>query len=136
MNDQERMIVGLLLNEMAFEGAAIHFHEEPPEIPETLLARIEEIGTPERYDGNTESYHYARVTFNAHATIFDKCYTYLRTVRNNIIHANKAYKPDTPERLQDLLAWAHDFIAAVYETGSPFAQRAQEIKAVMRIESF
>ena len=130
------MIVGLLLNEMAFEGAAKHFHEEPPKIPQTLLFQIEEIGIPERYDGNTESYQYAHVTFSPHATVFEKCYKYLRTVRNNIIHANKAYKPDTPERLQDLLVWAHEFIAAVYETESPFAQRAREIKAVMRIESF
>ncbi len=130
------MIVGLLLNEMAFEGAAKHFHEAPPEIPETLLNRIEEIGIPERYDGNTESYQYAHVTFDPHTTVFERCYKYLRIVRNNIIHANKAYKPDTPKRLQDLLAWAHDFIAAVYETGSPFAQRAREIKAVMQIESF
>ena len=130
------MIIGLLLNEMAFEGATKHFHEDPPQIPETLLAEIEELEIPQRYDGDTESYQYVYMTFRPDATVYEKCYKYLRIMRNNIIHANKAYKPDTLERLKDLLEWAHRFIEAVYETESPFAQRAREIKAAMKIKSF
>lgn len=56
------------------------------------------------------------VTFSPDAPVYGRCYEYLRIIRNNIVHAKKAYKPDTPERLKDLLDWAHRFIAAVYET--------------------
>ena len=136
MNEQERLIIRLLLNEMAFEGAEKHFGEDPPDIPEPLLTQIEEIGVPQKYDRNSESYQDVPVEFDPAATVYEQCYAHLRTVRNNIIHANKAYEPDTPERLTDLLEWADRFITAVYETDSPLAWRAQQIKDVMQIESF
>ncbi len=136
MNEQERKIVKLLLNEMAFEGAARHFDEEPPDIPEDLLHAIERIEIPQRYDGNTESFRYVCVSFSEGTPVFVKCYTYLRTIRNNIIHANKAYRPDTPQRLADLLGWAERFIDTVYAADSRFAARAREIKQIMKIESF
>lgn len=136
MNEQEWLIVGLLLNEMAFEAADKHFGEVPPDIPETLLTQIGEIGVPHKYDRNSGSYQEVPVENRPDATAYEQCYAYLRTIRNNIIHANKAYEPDTPERLKDLLAWANRFITAVYETDSSFAQRAKQIKDVMRIESF
>ena len=136
MNEQERLIVCLLLNEMAFEGAVEHFGEDLPDIPETLLTQIGEIGVPQKYDRNLGSYQDVPVEIAQDATIYEQCYAHLRTIRNNIIHANKAFEPDTPERLTDLLAWADRFITAVYETDSSFAQRARQIKDVMRIESF
>ncbi len=136
MNEQERLIIGLLINEMAFEGADKHFGEDHPEIPETLLAQIEEIGVPQKYDRHSESYQDMPVESDPDATIYEQCYAHLRTVRNNIIHANKAYAPDTPERLTDLLEWADRFITTVYETDSSLAWRAQQIKNVMQIESF
>ena len=136
MNEQERLIVGLLLNEMAFEGAVEHFGEAPPDIPETLLTQIGEIGVPQKYDRNSGSYQDVPVEIGPDATMYEQCYAHLRTIRNNIIHANKAFEPDTPERLTDLLVWADRFITAVYETDSSFAQRAKQIKDVMRIESF
>lgn len=136
MNEQERLIVGLLLNEMAFEAAVKHFREDPPDIPETLLTQIGKIGIPQIYDRNSGSYQDVPFQIGPDATAYEQCYAYLRRIRNNIIHANKAYETDTPERLTDLLAWADRFITAVYETDSSFAQRAKQIKDVMRIESF
>ena len=76
------------------------------------------------------------MSYRAGMTVYEKCYSHLRVIRNNIIHANKAYRPDTPERLKELLDWAECFIATVYETESTFATCAQEIKATMKIESF
>ncbi|MEW7996284.1 MAG: hypothetical protein AB2825_17820 [Candidatus Thiodiazotropha endolucinida] len=136
MNDQERKIISLLLNEMAFEGATKHFREQPPEIPVDLLEEIERIQIPKKYNGKTESYQYVRITFADDKTVYERCYTFLRIIRNNIIHANKAYQPDTPERLGDLLDWAERFIASVYETNSSFSKRAEEIKMTMNIETF
>jgi len=136
MNEQERKIIKLLLNEMAFEGAAKHFGEPPPDVPEQLFADIERIEIPQKYDGRTESYKYVEIEFRPGTSVFEKCYCYLRTIRNNIIHANKAYRPDTPQRLTDLLDWAETFIDSVYATDTPFARRALEIKQIMKIESF
>ncbi len=136
MNEQERKIIKLLLNEMAFEGAAKHFSEPPPDVSDQLFVEIKRIEIPKKYDGNTESYKYVEVNFDPGTSNFVKCYTYLRIIRNNIIHANKAYRPDTPERLADLLDWAERFIDSVYEVESPFAERAQEIKRIMKIELF
>ena len=136
MNDQERLIIGLLLNEMSFEGAVKHFGEDPPDIPETLLTQILEIGAPQRYDRNLGRYQDIPVEIGPNATVYEQCYAHLRTVRNNIIHANKAFEPDTPERLTDLLEWADRFITAVYETDSSFTHRARQIKDVIQIESF
>ena len=59
-----------------------------------------------------------------------------KAAETNVIHANKAYRPDPPERLNDLLQWAQRFIHSVYETNSPLAERAMEIKATLRIENF
>jgi len=89
-----------------------------------------------RYCGDTESYVYAEAHFDEQKSVFENCYKYLRIIRNNIIHANKAYVPDTPKRLADLLDWSEQFIESVYETRSSFSKRAQEIKRVMQIESF
>ena len=136
MKEQERLIIRLLLNEMAFEGAVEHFDEDTPDIPEYLLTQIQDIGVPQKYDQNLVMYRDKTVKAEVNATVFEKCYAHLRTVRNNIIHANKAYKPDTPERLIDLLEWADRFITAVYETDSSFAGRAMQIKREMQIESF
>ncbi|MBM1816460.1 transposase [Pseudosulfitobacter pseudonitzschiae] len=43
---------------------------------------------------------------------------------------------EVAERLNDLLQWAQRFIHSVYETHSPLAERAMEIKATLRIENF
>lgn len=94
------------------------------------------IEIPQKYDGNTESYRYVKATYDEAASVFENCYRYLRIIRNNIIHANKAYRPDTPQRLTELLDWSMEFIDAVYARDTPFARRAAEIKGVMRIESF
>ena len=40
MNEQERKIIKLLLNEMAFEGAINHFEEPPPDVSEQLFVEI------------------------------------------------------------------------------------------------
>ena len=136
MNQQEQKIISLLLNEMAFEGAMEHFHEAPPDIPREVFEEIVRIEIPHKYDGNTESYRYVEGTFDDGASVYDNCYPYLRIIRNNIIHANKAYRPDTPERLSELLTWAEHFIRSVYETDSSFAARAREIKRILNIESF
>ena len=56
MNEQERKIIGLLLNEMAFEGAEKHFGEPFPDVAEELLEEIQAIEIPQKYDGDTESF--------------------------------------------------------------------------------
>lgn len=136
MNEQERKIIKLLLNEMAFEGAMKHFNVPHPVIADALLEEIQNIEIPKRYDGTYENYEYETLEFPENWSVFQRCYKCLRIVRNNIIHANKAAKPDTPERLTDLLDWCESFIRAVYETDSQFARQAKAIKEVMQIESF
>lgn len=136
MNQQEHEIISLVLNEMAFEGAIKHFQEAPPDLPIELFEELRVIGIPGRYDGSIGTYRHVDIEFNPEKSVFNNCYRQLRTIRNNIIHANKAYRPDPPERLNDLLHWAQKFIHSVYETNSPLAERAKEIKATLRIESF
>lgn len=137
MNEQEHKIIALLLNEMAFEGAMRHFREAPPDVPRELFDEIVRIQIPQKYDGNTENYRFVPpAAFNENATVYENCYQYLRIIRNNIIHANKAYRPDTSQRLADLLNWAERFIKAVYDTDSSFAARAREIKKTLKIETF
>lgn len=101
-----------------------------------MFDELVRIGIPERYDGNIEGYRYFDFEYRDDRSVFENCYVYLRIIRNNIIHANKAFRPDPPERLKDLLDWAGRLIDAVYESNSDFAKRAREIKAVLRIESF
>jgi len=136
MNQQERKIINLVLNEMAFEGAIKHFHEAPTNLPRKLFEDLMEIGIPGRYDGSIEDYRYVHIEFDNEKSVFENCYRQLRTIRNNIVHANKAYRPDPPERLNDLLDWAQEFIHNIYETNSPLAERAMEIKATLGIENF
>jgi hypothetical protein len=136
MNQQEQKIIRLLLNEMAFEGAIQHFHEESPELSIKLFEDLKVIGIPGRYDGSIEDYRYVDIEFDKGKSVFENCYRQLRTIRNNIIHANKAYRPDAPERLNELLDWADAFIHSVYQTNSALAKRAQEIKGVLKIETF
>ena len=136
MNEQEIKIIRLILNEMAFEGAIKHFHEESPNLPIKIFEDLKAIGIPDRYDGDIEDYRYVDIEFDDKKSVFENCYKQLRTIRNNIIHANKAYRPDPPERLDELLKWADSFIQSVYETNSDLAKRAREIKAALRIESF
>ena len=136
MNEQEKKIVSLLLNEMAFEGAMKHFGEMEPDIPKELFHELEEIGLPEEYDRKTGTYRYTKMEFDTGKGDFKNCYQHLRTIRNNIIHANKAYLPDPPERLSDLLNWSEKFIESVYHSDSDFAARALQIKEALKIESF
>lgn len=58
MNEQEKQIVRLLLNEMAFEGAMRHFNEAHPDIPRDIFDELEAIGIPEKYDREIEDYRY------------------------------------------------------------------------------
>ena len=48
MNEQERKIIKLLLNEMAFEGAAKHFSEPPPDVSDQLFVEIKRIEIPKK----------------------------------------------------------------------------------------
>ena len=50
--------------------------------------------------------------------------------------ANKAFRPDPPERLSELLNWSEELFLAVYAADCSFSERAKEIEAVLRIESF
>ncbi|WP_321333015.1 hypothetical protein [Breoghania sp.] len=136
MKQQEYSIISLVLNEMAFEGAIKHFQEAPPGLPRELFEELRGIGIPGRYDGSIEDYRYVDIEFDHEKSVFENCHRQLRTIRNNIIHANKAYRPDPPERLDELLKWALVFIDSVYKTGSPLAERAKEIKAKLKIETF
>jgi hypothetical protein len=136
MNQQEHKIISLVLNEMAFEGAIKHFHEAPPDLSHELFEELKAIGIPGRYDGKIEDYCHVDIEFDDGKSVFENCYRQLRTIRNNIIHANKAFRPDPTERLNDLLDRAQRFICSVYQSNSPFAKRAMEIKATLRIENF
>lgn len=122
---------------MAFEGASEHFREPHPEISRQLFTEIEHIGVPMKYVIKKRIYNdHPDIVYDENKSVYDNCYNCLRLIRNNIMHANKAYRPDTPERLTDLLDWAERFIDAVYETQSSFSERAHEIKRTMNIESF
>jgi hypothetical protein len=121
---------------MAFEGAMRHFGEHPPDVDIELFHKLVRIGIPLKYDRNIENYRYAEIEFDESRSIFENCYRYLRVIRNNIIHANKAFRPDPPERLSDLLNWSDELIDTVFSTDSSFADRAREIKAALHIESF
>ncbi|GGC21521.1 hypothetical protein GCM10011363_42740 [Marivita lacus] len=121
---------------MAFEGAIKHFHEAPPDVPRNLFEDLKAIGIPGRYDGKIQGYRYVDIEFDDEKSVFENCYRELRTIRNNIVHANKAYRPDPSERLNDLLDWAQGFIHSVYQTNSRLAERAKEIKVTLGIENF
>ncbi|WP_188484134.1 hypothetical protein [Marivita lacus] len=136
MHEQEHKIISLVLNEMAFEGAIKHFHEAPPDVPRNLFEDLKAIGIPGRYDGKIQGYRYVDIEFDDEKSVFENCYRELRTIRNNIVHANKAYRPDPSERLNDLLDWAQGFIHSVYQTNSRLAERAKEIKVTLGIENF
>lgn len=127
VNQQEQKIVSLILNEMAFEGAMKHFDEAPPDLPIALFDELKSVGIPNRYDGNIGDYSYVDIEFDEGKSVFENCYRHLRTIRNNIVHANKAFRPDPPERLNELLDWADGFIQSVYKTDMPLAARATEI---------
>ncbi len=43
------------------------------------------------------------IEFENEKLVFENCYRQFRTIKNNIVHANKAYRPDSPERLNELL---------------------------------
>lgn len=136
MKDQENQIIRLLLNELAFEGAIRHFSEAPPELDRELFDSICKLGIPQRYNGDKKAYDYVDIQFYENTSVFKNCYRCMRTIRNNIIHANKAFMPDPPERLNDLLAWTDTFINAVYATESSFSDRATQIKQILRIRSY
>ncbi|PKP70740.1 MAG: hypothetical protein CVT83_03460 [Alphaproteobacteria bacterium HGW-Alphaproteobacteria-5] len=121
---------------MAFEGTMMHFEEKAPSIDKVLFHQLESIGFPKTYDRQTQNYRTVKVVFDDTVSVFENCYKYLRVIRNNFIHVNKAYVPDTPERLSELLGWSNKFIDAVYMRESPFAKRALKIKEVLQIESY
>ncbi|MGB7334481.1 MAG: hypothetical protein WBD01_01715 [Salaquimonas sp.] len=136
MNEQEMKIANLLFNEMAFEGAMKHFGEVPPDLDMGLFEQIRRLGIPLKYNGHIEAYDEAIIEFDENRSVFENCYRCLRTIRNNIIHANKAYRPDPPDRLEELLNWSGDFIDQVYQSNSDFSERALEIKKALSIENF
>jgi hypothetical protein len=63
MKEQERKIIKLLLNNMAFEGAKEHFEAPPPEVSKALFTQIEKIKIPQRYNRNEGMYTYVSVDF-------------------------------------------------------------------------
>ncbi len=136
MNNQEVQIIKLLLNEMAFEGVQKHYGIESPDIDKKLWDELNKIGAPLKYDRGAKKYRYDEIEYNSEDTVFENCYKYLRIIRNNIIHANKAIEPDSPERMAELLTWSKNFIDTANETDSDFSQKVREIKEIMKIESF
>ena len=136
MEKQERQIIRLLLNEMAFEGATRLFDQEPPEIEKEIFDELEKIGVPLQFYRHENQYKPAQNEFGSEDNVYSKCYGYMRIIRNNIIHANKAFKPDSPERLSSLLDWSDKFIDAVYKSDSAFSNTAIEIKDKLKIKTF
>jgi len=136
MDKREEQIIRLLLNEMAFEGAKKHFNITPPDLDKKLFDVIYQIGIPRKYDISNKRYGETNIQFDTKKSVFLNCYECLRRIRNNFIHANKAYRPDTPERLDELLSWSDSFIDSVYETESEFSEQANKIKQILCIRSF
>lgn len=120
---------------MAFEGAKEHFCEAPPEIPPAVYSKLESIGPPQKFKRAAGDYGELYVPASDD-TEYQKCYGALRTIRNNFIHANKARKPDTQKRLDELLDWALCFVSAVCKSESEFSRRVEKIKEVIGIENF
>ena len=125
MADQERQIINLLLNEMAFEGAKCHYNEILPHIDINLDDELQNIGgAPKVYSKARRRYEDKEV---------NNWYEFLRIIRNNVIHANKAVNQNEPARLSSLLELSDRVIEAVNRTDSPFAKRANEIKSALQI---
>ncbi len=114
MPNQEKQIINLLLNELAFEGARLHFLESDPTINIMHFTAINGIGLPQRMQRGQYSPNNNLQGLNANQQLseYEKCYRCMRQIRNNIIHANKAMVPDTPNRLSDLLNWSDSFICS------------------------
>lgn len=63
MNDQERQIINLLLNEMAFEGAKLHRGKKLPCIDINLDIELERIGgAPKAYCTKRKRYEDKRIS--------------------------------------------------------------------------
>lgn len=126
----------LLLNYLAMEGARNHFGVGlPPDSPkiEALYDKISEMGFPGEWDFDQKIYDYTGNAIKG-STQCERCWNALRIIRNNIFHANKAARPDTPERLQALLDWSMAFTAELLSENSKLGLKTKEIKQTLNIE--
>ena len=136
ISTREEKIISLFINYLALEGAQAHFNALIPD--EKLFEKIrKEIQSkpPQIWDKSIDDY---KDDPNIGTCTNDFKYSWycLRSIRNNLFHANKAMKPDTPERLDFLLNWSDKFIKKIYETDCALSNRAKEIKGILQIQSF
>jgi hypothetical protein len=136
INAREEKIISLFINYLALEGAQMHFDAPIPD--ENLFEdiRIEiQAKPPQIWDKSINDYKDDPNT-RAYTNNFKYSWYCLKLIRNNLFHANKAMKPDTPERLDFLLNWSDKFIKKIYRTDCELAKRAKEIKSILQIQSF
>jgi len=128
-------IVYLLLNYIALEGALTHFNEKLPKDNncfDSLYREIEEKGFPEKWDKAQDMYVSTNEDINGD-TNCKLCWSCLKLIRNNLFHANKARKPDTPKRLDFLLDWSYRYIDNILSGNYSVSIKAKEIKDILEI---
>ena len=119
---------------MALEGALKHFNATyPPSGPfEYFKAQMQE-GNPPAYWKTSSGEYIANAEITDDLSAFEYSWNCLKSIRNNLYHANKARQPDTPERLDFLFDWSIEFIKAVYATRGDLAQKTSAIKKILKI---
>lgn len=131
--ENKEKISTFLLNYMVLEGAKEHFNQTLPKENKSITlfySRLEDIGFPKRWNEGDNTYSSPN---NQGHTVTEKCWNQLKTIRNNLFHANKAKKPDTNERLSDLLDWSNDFMNELLKSNYAIGEKSLEIKKVLKI---
>lgn len=135
MNTREEQICTLLLNQTAYEGAHKLNNEHYPAVAECHVDNLRRIEPPRQFDKSKKEYKDS-TPFNDDASNEENCFKCLAKIRDNIIHANKAFDPDSHVRIQSLLDWACDFIDHVNSLDCEFTHKAKSIKSALEIENF
>jgi len=135
MNEREMQWAKLLFNFMAFEAASSESVAHPAGFEE-CAERIREIGPPHIWSTGGDGGYGDKPIEQRDLNAFSFCYECLKKIRDNFIHGNKSLRTDDPDRLNNLLTWAEDFVDRVNGGGDVFADRVKEIKRAVGIESF
>lgn len=133
---QREKITFLLLNYLALEGAQTHFDKLLPADNKNIRLLYNDIcklSPPATWDHDQGIYDYTRARPTTGESDAQKCWHYLKAIRNNLFHANKAKQPDTPDRLNDLLDWSLKFISELNKEEHDIGQQAKKIRETLQI---
>ena len=133
---QKEKIVSFIIDFIALEGAKEHFGAELPATNqniEKLYQKILVIGFPGEWDETQYIYDYtgAHIPSGTHT---EMCWHCLKTIRNNLFHANKAKRPDIPKRLTELLDLSNSFMKELNKGENEIGQHAKAIREKLQID--